>query len=86
MKENAARPRQRIGPWRLLDIVTATMPGRAAGLGMAGIMPEYGPPDAPIASVDPVELPGSNIEEHERQAAVAREAARRFVRRERPNT
>jgi hypothetical protein len=56
------------------------MPWRAATFGMAGSMPEYGPPDAVIATQDPQELPGSNIEEHERRAAVAREAARRFVR------
>ena len=83
MKEHAARPRQRIGPWRLLDIVTATMPGRAATFGMSAAMPEYGPPDAVVPTPDPVELPGSNIEEHERRAAVQREAARRFIRRER---
>jgi hypothetical protein len=83
MKENAARPRQRIGPWRLLDIVTATMPGRAATFGMSASLPEYGPPDAVVATPDPVELPGSNIAEHERREAVSREAARRFVRRER---
>jgi hypothetical protein len=35
-----------------------------------------------MTSPDPVELPGSNIEEHERRAAVQREAARRFIRRE----
>jgi hypothetical protein len=81
MQDRQGRPRQRIGPWRLLDIVTATMPWRAATFGAAFVMPEYGPPDAPAPNIDPSsELPGSNIDEGEQQAAVRREAARRFLR------
>jgi hypothetical protein len=77
------RPRTRIGAWRLLDLAHATMPFRASLLGGGGALPEYGPPDAPIANVDPVELPGSNIGDGEQQQAVARERARRFIRRRR---
>lgn len=80
-EKSAARPRSRIGPWRLLDIVQATMPWRSAMLGAAPMLPEYGPPDAARAAIDPyAELPGSNIELGEQQQAVARERARRFVR------
>jgi hypothetical protein len=72
--------RTRIGPWRLLDLVTATMPWRAASFS-AAIVPEYGPPDSPIPNADPSEeLPHSNLADHEQQAAVRREAARRFLR------
>jgi hypothetical protein len=70
----------RIGPWRLLDIVHATMPWRAGILGGGTVLPEYGPPDETAAHSDPGELPGSNIGEGEQQQAILRERARRFVR------
>lgn len=75
-----ARDRGRIGPWRLLDIVTATMPLRSGTFMAAAIVPEFGPPDSVVASPDPAELPGSNLTDGEQQAALRREAARRFVR------
>ncbi len=76
----------RIGPWRLLDLVRATSPLRAAMFGGGGALPEYGPPDAPIPNVDPIkELPASNINDGEQQQAVQRERARRFVRTRRPS-
>jgi hypothetical protein len=78
---HSSNERRRIGPWRLLDIVTATMPLRSGTFMAAAIMPEYGPPDAVIPSPEPVELPNSNISDLEREAAVRREAARRFLRR-----
>lgn len=79
-KADARRRAGRIGAWRLLDLVHATMPWRAAMLGGASGLPEYGPPDA-TSTVDPVaELPDSNIGEGERAGAVQRERARRFVR------
>jgi hypothetical protein len=69
----------------LLDLFQATMTWRGSMLGGAGILPEYGPPDVATADVDPpVELPGSNIDDGEQRQAVAREAARRFVRARRP--
>jgi len=70
----------RIGPWRLLDIVQATMPFRAAMWGGSMVVPEYGPADTPHNPQPDEELPGSNISESERTAAVQRERARRFVR------
>lgn len=73
------RPR-RIGPWRLLDIVQATMPFRAGMWGGATIVPEHGPADVTHIAEPGEELPGSNISEHERSQAVQRERARRFVR------
>ena len=73
--------RTRIGAWRLLDLVQATMPWRVSMLGGAAILPKYGPPDVVAASGDPsAELPDSNIGDGEQQQAVARERARRFVR------
>jgi len=81
MNANDGRPRQRIGPWRLLDIVTATLPLRTGTFAITAVVPEYGPPDAPVPPPEPAaELPGSNIAEHERAQAVSREAARRFTR------
>jgi len=71
----------RIGAWRLLDIVQATLPFRAGMWGGAMIVPEFGPADAPIRAPEPdEELPGSNISDSERHEAVRREQARRFVR------
>ena len=52
-----ARERRRIGPWRLLDIVTATMPLRGGTFMAVAIVPEYGPPDAPDPTPEPAELP-----------------------------
>lgn len=80
MNGRDGKPRQRIGPWRLLDIVTATLPLRSGAFTIAAIVPEYGPPDAPGPSPEPAaELPGSNIADHEQRQALNREAARRFV-------
>ncbi len=81
MARNADGSPTRIGPWRLLDLVRATSPMRGSMFAGAVGLPEYGPPDAPIANVDPaVELPESNISDGEQQQAVARERARRFIR------
>jgi len=71
----------RIGPWRLLDIVYATLPLRAAMIGGAPALPEFGPPDAVPAAADPdEELPGSNLGDGEHREAMARERARRHLR------
>jgi hypothetical protein len=80
------RPRDRragqIGPWRLLDIVHATMPFRASLFGGAASLPQFGPPDAVYDPVEPEqELPQSNIDETERRQAVERERARRLMAR-----
>jgi hypothetical protein len=74
-------PRQgRIGPWRLLDLVFATMPFRVAMLGGFGALPEYGAADARIANSDPDdELPHSNISDSEQQVAIQRERDRRWL-------
>ena len=71
-----------MGPWRLLDIVQASMSMRGfAMLGGGGRLPEYGPPDGAAPTADPdSELPESNISESEQKQAVERERARRFVR------
>ena len=75
-----ARGPGRMGSWRLLDIVHASMPWRAGLFGGGTVLPEFGPPDSPIANIDPEELPGSNIDEGTQQQAIARERARRFLR------
>ena len=70
----------RIGVWRLMDIMLATMPFRAALMGGAGILPEFGPADERARTLEPDdELPGSNISEHEQQHAIARERDRRWL-------
>lgn len=80
MNGNDRGKRQRIGPWRLLDLARATMTMRASMLGMSAALPEFGPPDAPDDRSGPAhELPGSYIEEHERSQAVERERTRRFL-------
>jgi hypothetical protein len=67
----------RIGPWRLLELIQATMPLRASMLGGGGVIPEYGPPDrAPLPEPEE-ELPDSNIGEREQRSAMQRERARR---------
>lgn len=79
MSDQHQRPR--IGPWRLLDIMQASMPWRAAMLGGGMRLPEYGQPDTPAGYADPaLELPGSNIEVWEQQQAVERERSRRTLR------
>ncbi|MEX2226598.1 MAG: hypothetical protein WEB52_09135 [Dehalococcoidia bacterium] len=80
MSDERLRQPGRIGPWRLLDIVQATMPFRGAMWGGGMTVPEFGPADAPHIPEPGDELPGSNISESERDAAVQRERARRFVR------
>lgn len=78
----AKRGPGRIGPWRLLEMVSATMSMRAGMFGGgAAIMPEYGPPDVIAAQADPEELPDSNIGISEQQQAIAREQFRRRARR-----
>ena len=72
--------RGRIGPWRLLDIVTATMSFRVGLFGGFGLLPEFGAPDASAPDVDPDdELPHSNISDHEQQQAIRRERDRRWI-------
>jgi hypothetical protein len=81
------RGRGRIGPWRLFDLAQATMSWRGAFFGGAALLPEHGPPDAPVIVVDPArELPGSNIGDGEQQQAVQRERSRRFMRARRTGT
>ena len=76
---NERHERSRIGPWRLLDIMQASMPWRASMPGGA-MLPEYGQPDAPPGSTDPaLDLPDSNLDEREWQQAVQRERARRVL-------
>ncbi len=73
--------KRRIGPWRLLDLMYATMPFRGMFIGSGAVLPELGPPDAADRVGDPAaELPDSYIGEHERGQAVQRERARRYVR------
>ncbi|HYM14659.1 MAG TPA: hypothetical protein VEZ14_03805 [Dehalococcoidia bacterium] len=75
------RSLRRIGPWRLLDLMHATMPGRGIFFAAGAALPEFGPPDPPDRAGDPAaELPGSYISDHERSQAVQREMSRRFVR------
>ena len=76
------RGRSRIGPWRLLDIMQASMPWRGGMLvGSSVRLPEYGPPDAPAGIGDPaLELPDSNIGAGEWRQAIERERARRVLR------
>jgi hypothetical protein len=70
----------RIGPWRLLDIVLATMPFRVSMLGAFALLPEVGPADASVDETDPdEELPGSNISDAEQQSAIRRERDRRWL-------
>jgi hypothetical protein len=72
--------RGRIGAWRLLDIVLATMPFRAALIGGFGLLPEYGAADSRVPDADPdEELPHSNISDHEQQVAIQRERDRRWL-------
>lgn len=70
----------RIGSWRLIDIVLATMPFRASLMGGGAILPEFGPADEAARTLEPDdELPGSNISEHEQRHAIARERDRRWM-------
>jgi hypothetical protein len=79
---NERKSRGRIGPWRLLDIVTATLAPRSGSFALVAVAPEYGPPDVPGPWPEPAaELPGSNIGDREQHQALHREAARRFARR-----
>ncbi|MHB8684715.1 MAG: hypothetical protein ACYC9X_10380, partial [Dehalococcoidia bacterium] len=72
-------------PWRLLDIVAATLSFRGAFLGGGSLLPRVGAADPPDARGEPVaELPGSYVSDVEQQQAVAEERARRFVRARRP--
>ncbi|HZP57766.1 MAG TPA: hypothetical protein VFC53_09470 [Dehalococcoidia bacterium] len=80
------RRNDRIGPWRLLDILESSMAWRGSLLGGALMLPRHGPPDVSGPPPDPDhELPDSNLGDHEQQAAVQRERARRFVRTARPS-
>ena len=74
-------PRQgRIGAWRLLDIVFATMPFRISMLGGFGMLPEYGAADARVPNADPDdELPHSNNSDSEQQTAIRHERDRRWL-------
>jgi hypothetical protein len=70
-----------MGPWRLLDLMQATMPWRSGMLGGSSVLPEYGPPDMPAGNSDPaLELPESNISTSEWRQAIERERARRVQR------
>ena len=76
---NVGRKPGRIGTWRLLDLVHATVGSRSTLSGGA-VLPEFGPADEKFSTVDPEsELPGSNLTEHEQRGAIQREAARRFA-------
>ena len=80
MTEKRDPTRGRIGPWRLMDLVLATMPFRAALFGGFGLLPEYGAADARVPDTDPSdELPHSNISESEQQQAIRRERDRRWL-------
>jgi hypothetical protein len=73
--------RSRIGPWRLLDIMQASMPWRTSMLGGGLRLPEFGQPDTPSGHSEPaLELPDSNIDLREQQQAVQRERSRRTLR------
>jgi hypothetical protein len=70
----------RIGAWRLLDIVLATMPFRMSLMGGMSALPEYGPADVKARFGDPCdELPDSNISDGEQQQAMHRERTRRWL-------
>jgi hypothetical protein len=80
MSRSADPVRGRIGPWRLLDLVVATMPFRVGLFGGFGALPEFGAADARVPDVDPdEELPHSNISDHEQQVAIRRERDRRWL-------
>jgi len=79
-RDDTSTPRSRIGAWRLLDIVWATVPWRGGVLGSGMMLPEFGPPDAIPATTDPeCELPESNLGDHEQRQAIARERAHRYL-------
>jgi len=81
MSQRAPRRLSRIGPWRLLEMMTATLALRGSLLGGADLLPRTGPPDEPSGRSEPdAELPGSYLAESEQRQAVQRERARRFVR------
>ena len=72
--------RGRIGPWRLLDLVMATMPFRVSLFGGSGLLPEFGAADVQAPIADPGdELPHSNISDSEQQVAIRRERDRRWL-------
>ena len=80
MTDTHTPARGRIGAWRLLDVVLAAMPFRASVFGGFAILPELGPADAPVPSIDPNdELPHSNISDTEQQQAIRRERDRRWL-------
>jgi hypothetical protein len=81
MTPSAQRRPRRIGPWRLLEMMTATLALRGTLLGGGDLLPRAGLPDEPAGRPEPdVELPGSYLSDSEQQQAVQRERARRFVR------
>ena len=78
---------RRIGPWRLLEMMTATLALRGTLLGGGDVLPHAGLPDEPLRHADPEsELPDSYLSDSEQQQAVQRERARRFVRARRRGT
>ncbi len=80
MSDTRNSGRGRIGPWRLLDLVMATMPFRVALFGGFGLLPEFGAPDSKAPNADPGdELPHSNISDSEQQVAIRRERDRRWL-------
>jgi len=80
MSDRRDSGRGRIGPWRLLDLVLATMPFRVGLFGGFGLLPEYGVADARVPDADPSdELPHSNISDYEQQLAIRRERDRRWL-------
>lgn len=81
MNERDPRRSRRIGPWRLLEMMTATLALRGTLVGGGDVLPRTGPPDEPAGHADPEsELPDSYLSDSEQQQAVQRERARRFVR------
>jgi hypothetical protein len=80
MSEVRRSDRGRIGAWRLLDLVMATMPFRVALFGGFGLLPEFGAPDSKVPNADPCdELPHSNLSDSEHQMAIRRERDRRWL-------
>ncbi len=83
MSEGRGTRLGRAGARRLPDLLQSVMPWQHLFGGT--VLPRVGRPEpARVAGGPEQALPGSYIAEHERQRAVQRERARRFVRSRRP--